>query len=303
MANEISKLKEYNLEEISKTTKIPLEYLESMLKNDYAKLMNVNVKAYTKIISREYGIDTSGFLSNFESFVANTNENQTEKVKVNPRLHGYCAKEKSNSTLWLILMLILMALGIWGSKMLQNIDFSHLVPDNITIHDEDAQTNETNTTNEEQNKEQEDEESDLIINDISQIDQNQTNQPQTNEANATSEPAQTNEQSQIEQSQIEQSLAEQSPKIAHFTPTKSIWIGIKNLDDMQKRSFNAKQPFDINLTGNMLLVTGHGRLSLSYDDKNKTYNQKDTLRFHITNGEIKKLNFKEFIKLNKGPLW
>ena len=266
MANEISKLKEYNLEEISKTTKIPLEYLESMLKNDYAKLMNVNVKAYTKIISREYGIDTSGFLSNFESFVANTNENQTEKVKVNPRLHGYCAKEKSNSTLWLILMLILMALGIWGSKMLQNIDFSHLVPDNITIHDEDAQTNEANATNEEQ----EDEESDLIIND---------------------------------QSLAEQSLAEQSPKIAHFTPTKSIWIGIKNLDDMQKRSFNAKQPFDINLTGNMLLVTGHGRLSLSYDEQNKTYNQKDTLRFHITNGEIKKLNFKEFIKLNKGPLW
>ena len=72
---------------------------------------------------------------------------------------------------------------------------------------------------------------------------------------------------------------------------------------MQKRSFNAKQPFDINLTGNMLLVTGHGRLSLSYDEHNKTYNQKDTLRFHITNGEIKKLNFKEFIKLNKGPLW
>lgn len=260
MANEISKLKEYNLEEISKTTKIPLEYLESMLKNDYAKLINVNVKAYTKIISREYGIDTSGFLSNFESFVANTNENQTEKVKINPRLRGYCAKEKSNSTLWLILMLILMALGIWGSKMLQNIDFSHLVPDNITIHDEDAQTNETNATNEKQNEEQEDEESDLIINDISQTDQNQTSQAQTNEANATSEPAQTNEQSQIEQS-----LAEQSPKIAHFTPKKSIWIGIKNLDDMQKRSFNAKQPFDINLTGNMLLVTGHGRLSLSYD--------------------------------------
>ena len=289
MANEISKLKEYNLEEISKTTKIPLEYLESMLKNDYAKLINVNVKAYTKIISREYGIDTSGFLSNFESFVANTNENQTEKVKINPRLRGYCAKEKSNSTLWLILMLILMA---------QNIDFSHLVPDNITIHDEDAQTNETNATNEKQNEEQEDEESDLIINDISQTDQNQTSQAQTNEANATSEPAQTNEQSQIEQS-----LAEQSPKIAHFTPKKSIWIGIKNLDDMQKRSFNAKQPFDINLTGNMLLVTGHGRLSLSYDEHNKTYNQKDTLRFHITNGEIKKLNFKEFIKLNKGPLW
>lgn len=297
MANEISKLKEYNLEEISKTTKIPLEYLESMLKNDYAKLINVNVKAYTKIISREYGIDTSGFLSNFESFVASTNENQTEKVKINPRLHGYCAKEKSNSTLWLILMLILMALGIWGSKMLQNIDFSHLVPDNITIHDEDAQTNETNETNA-TNEEQEDEESDLIINDIGQIDQNQTSQAQTNEANATSEPVQTNEQSQIAQS-----LAEQSPKIAHFTPTKSIWIGIKNLDDMQKRSFNAKQPFDINLTGNMLLVTGHGRLSLSYDEHNKTYNQKDTLRFHITNGEIKKLNFKEFIKLNKGPLW
>ena len=297
MANEISKLKEYNLEEISKTTKIPREYLESMLKNDYAKLINVNVKAYTKIISREYGIDTSGFLSNFESFVASTNENQTEKVKINPRLHGYCAKEKSNSTLWLILMLILMALGIWGSKMLQNIDFSHLVPDNITIHDEDAQTNETNETNA-TNEEQEDEESDLIINDIGQIDQNQTSQAQTNEANATSEPVQTNEQSQIEQS-----LAEQSPKIAHFTPTKSIWIGIKNLDDMQKRSFNAKQPFDINLTGNMLLVTGHGRLSLSYDEHNKTYNQKDTLRFHITNGEIKKLNFKEFIKLNKGPLW
>ncbi len=297
MANEISKLKEYNLEEISKTTKIPLEYLESMLKNDYAKLINVNVKAYTKIISREYGIDTSGFLSNFESFVATANENQTEKVKINPRLRGYCAKEKSNSTLWLILMLILMALGIWGSKMLQNIDFSHLVPDNITIHDEDAQTNETNETNA-TNEEQEDEESDLIINDISQIDQNQTSQAQTNEANATSEPVQTNEQSQIEQS-----LAEQSPKIAHFTPKKSIWIGIKNLDDMQKRSFNAKQPFDINLTGNMLLVTGHGRLSLSYDEQNKTYNQKDTLRFHITNGEIKKLNFKEFIKLNKGPLW
>ena len=289
MANEISKLKEYNLEEISKTTKIPLEYLESMLKNDYAKLINVNVKAYTKIISREYGIDTSGFLSNFESFVANTNENQTEKVKINPRLHGYCAKEKSNSTLWLILMLVLMVAGIWSSKILQNLDFSHLVPETIISSDENEQEQideEIQKSEQiEQNQEEEENEINIDLNDTISLDESSDN-------NASSE----NELN-------EETNTTKEIKSARFTPKKSIWIGIKNLDDMSKRSFNTKKPFDLNLTGKFLVVTGHGSIDLQYGDNSKNYNQKDTLRFYINEGEIKKLKFKEFIKLNKGPLW
>lgn len=286
MANEISKLKEYNLEEVSKKTQIPVEYLESIIKGDYAKLINVNVKAYAKIINREYGIDTSGFLSSFEAFMNATSENYEEKVKVNPRLIGYCAQEKSNSLIWLISMLVLMVAGIWSSKILQNLDFSHLVPETIISSDENEQEQIDEEIQENEQIEQEEEnETNIDLNDTISLDE-------SNDNNASSE----NELN-------EETNTTKEIKSARFTPKKSIWIGIKNLDDMSKRSFNTKKPFDLNLTGKFLVVTGHGSIDLQYGDNSKNYNQKDTLRFYINEGEIKKLKFKEFIKLNKGPLW
>ena len=289
MANEISKLREYDLEVVSRKTKIPLEYLEWMVGGEYAKLRNINVKAYAKIIAREYGLDMDGFLEDFKAFLDNAGQDeQAEKILVNPRLQGYVAKEKKGSFMWLVLLLILIAVGVWGFKFVQDFDFSQF---NIVTQN-NASTNKAQDDSIIQIKDETEQvivkEEPLVI-----IDTNTS----ASDANATEQDKQESAVSQ------EEPKSEQTAQSALFTPSKNLWVGIKNLSDMSKRSFSTKEPFDVNLSGDRLVVTGHGQLRLSYGEHNESYNLKEALRFHIKDGQIKKLEYDEYIKLNKGQAW
>lgn len=289
MANEIFKLSNLDITEVSKQTKISLEYLEFIVDKNFDKLKDINLKAYLKIISREYDIDLSSYLDEYEDYCAQNADMETNnKVQVNPRLSGYSAKEKSNSFAWLVLLLILIGVGVWAFKFIKDFDFSVLKPEIVG-----TELNATNNNN-----------SLLII------------EPEEKELNATQELS-SNQEEEKDDNQTalmiasiyndEENKAEMvEAKVidaARLVPTKNIWIGIKNLEDMSKRSFNTKDPVDINLSGNRLILTGHGMLSVEVGDKNESFNTRDALRFHASNGEIKKIEYDEYIELNKGKSW
>ena len=130
MANEIAKLLDFDIKEVERQTKIPLEYLEAIYAKNYDFLKDTNLKAYLRILSREFNIDLDGYLEDFENYCSE-NSSDDSKIQVNPRLTGYVAKESKSSFGWLVLVLILLGVGVWGFKFIKDLDFnwSDLKPD------------------------------------------------------------------------------------------------------------------------------------------------------------------------------
>ena len=122
MANEIAKLLDFDIKEVQRQTKIPLEYLEAIYTKNYDILKDTNLKAYLRILSREFNIDLDGYLEDFENYCSE-NSSDDSKIQVNPKFIGYVAQVSKRSFGWLVLVLILLGVGVWGSQFIKDLDF------------------------------------------------------------------------------------------------------------------------------------------------------------------------------------
>ena len=296
MANEIAKLLDFDIKEVQRQTKIPLEYLEAIYAKNYDILKDTNLKAYLRILSREFNIDLDGYLEDFENYCSE-NSSDDSKIQVNPRLTGYVAKESKSSFGWLVLVLILLGVGVWGFKFIKDLDFnwSDLQPDfgpksevnvseeNIAIIKPNADVIENIVVDEALDKNTSKEE--ILV-----VDENATT-----EQNLAEE--------QIKEQKEEVQVKEATANVIKIIPATKVWIGIKNLNDMSKRSLSTSEAYEINTTENHLILTGNGMLDLVNGDNNKSYRTRDALRFYIHDGIIEEIDYAKYVKLNKGKTW
>ena len=296
MANEIAKLLDFDIKEVERQTKIPLEYLEAIYAKNYDFLKDTNLKAYLRILSREFNIDLDGYLEDFENYCAE-NSSDNSKIQVNPRLTGYVAKESKSSFAWLVLVLILLGVGVWGFKFIKDLDFnwSDLQPDfgpksevnvseeNIAIIKPNADVIENIVVDEALDKNTSKEE--ILV-----VDENATT-----EQNLAEE--------QIKEQKEEVQVKEATANVIKIIPATKVWIGIKNLNDMSKRSLSTSEAYELNTTENHLIITGNGMLDLVNGDNNKSYRTRDALRFYIHDGIIEEIDYAKYVELNKGKTW
>ena len=296
MANEIAKLLDFDIKEVQRQTKIPLEYLESIYAKNYDILKDTNLKAYLRILSREFNIDLDGYLEDFENYCSE-NSSDDSKIQVNPRLTGYVAKESKSSFGWLVLVLILLGVGVWGFKFIKDLDFnwSDLQPDfgpksevnvseeNIAIIKPNADVIENIVVDEALDKNTSKEE--ILV-----VDENATT-----EQNLAEE--------QIKEQKEEVQVKEATANVIKIIPATKVWIGIKNLNDMSKRSLSTSEAYELNTTENHLILTGNGMLDLVNGDNNKSYRTRDALRFYIHDGIIEEIDYAKYVELNKGKTW
>ena len=296
MANEIAKLLDFDIKEVQRQTKIPLEYLEAIYAKNYDILKDTNLKAYLRILSREFNIDLDGYLEDFENYCSE-NSSDDSKIQVNPRLTGYVAKESKSSFGWLVLVLILLGVGVWGFKFIKDLDFnwSDLQPDfgpksevnvseeNIAIIKPNADVIENIVVDEALDKNTSKEE--ILV-----VDENATT-----EQNLAEE--------QIKEQKEEVQVKEATANVIKIIPATKVWIGIKNLNDMSKRSLSTSEAYELNTTGNRLILTGNGMLDLVNGDNNKSYRTRDALRFYIHDGIIEEIDYAKYVELNKGKTW
>lgn len=296
MANEIAKLLDFDIKEVERQTKIPLEYLEAIYAKNYDFLKDTNLKAYLKILSREFNIDLDGYLEDFENYCAE-NSSDDSKIQVNPRLTGYVAKESKSSFAWLVLVLILLGVGVWGFKFIKDLDFnwSDLKPDfgsksEVNVSEENIAIIKPNA----------DVIENIVVDEV--LDQNTTKEEiLVVDENATTE--QNLAEKQIKEQQEEVQVKEATANVIKIIPVTKVWIGIKNLNDMSKRSLSTSEAYELNATGNRLIITGNGMLDLVNADNNKSYRTRDALRFHIHDGIIEEIDYAKYVKLNKGKKW
>lgn len=296
MANEIAKLLDFDIKEVERQTKIPLEYLEAIYAKNYDFLKDTNLKAYLRILSREFNIDLDGYLEDFENYCAE-NSSDDSKIQVNPRLTGYVAKESKSSFAWLVLVLILLGVGVWGFKLIKDLDFnwSDLKPDfgsksEVNVSEENIAIIKPNA----------DVIENIVVDEV--LDQNTSKEEiLVVDENATTE--QNLAEEQIKEQKEEVQAKQATANVIKIIPVTKVWIGIKNLKDMSKRSLSTSEAYELNATGNRLILTGNGMLDLVNGDNNKSYRTRDALRFHIHDGIIEEIDYAKYVKLNKGKTW
>ncbi|MBF7048252.1 hypothetical protein IY972_04130 [Campylobacter volucris] len=288
------KLEDLNLFEVQKRTQIEIVCLELIIKKDFKSLSRFNINGFIKILQREYELDFTSFLEEYEAYLAENGVEKKNSAHVCPRMSSY-TKEKSY--FWFFVVIIVVALIILSalavSRLLQDI----------------ADENTTNVLNQEQIIiEENDTNATILFNEKDFIEENSTDNNESVE-----EILDVNVSVQDENTSINENLIieENAPKKAEalvnesvIKPSAELWLGMVDLKTFQKSSKTIKNEFVISLEKDMLITTGHAAFSLNDEHNNILEFKSGVSKFlMIKDGKIKQISKAEFIKENRGKLW
>ena len=310
--NELENLKEIGIKEISRKTHIEPTFLQYIFDKNFEKLSRLNMRGYAKILQREYGVDLSELLAEYDSFMQENTPDDSHKTKVSPKIASYTPDDITNQRqgggsgffFWIIILAIIGGGAYYfdAYKYVQNF-IASLNEDNTSVSYSQSS----------------------IVNEVKKniIDTNVTisqNTPKI-DANASSvkisAPAEQNvtvSPASVDQNALKPSMAAQpAPKVeqnvtkplneAIITPKQRVWIGIINLENGQKTSSDTSKSVNINLDQRQLVVCGNGNIELKIGDKVTKYNPSRPARFLVENGDMKFLTYDEFVEMNKGKSW
>ncbi|EDO6951940.1 helix-turn-helix domain-containing protein [Campylobacter coli] len=310
------KIEDLNLKEVAARTKIELEFLEALVKKDFATLNRFNVRGFVKILSREYELDFTDFNEEFETYLNenNLNDTTTKPKMITPKLDAY--SQKSTSFVSFIIIVIIIALigfGIYYFDYIKSFfqkdqnNSSAAVVDiigkaqsnlkalenNVVVIDNQAEENETEANltqiqNTELNNTKEE---------IKQISTTPNNTNANEENLSTNDSLATTNQEVAEVSKV-------LNKEAHFKASGKIWIGLIDLSNYRKTSLVKENDFNLSLEVNRLVLTGAAALSVFDENgKEQKFPAGNSKRFLIKDGKITSISAAEFMKLNKGKEW
>ena len=310
--SELENLKEIGIKEISRKTHIEPTFLQYIFDKNFEKLSRLNIRGYAKILQREYGVDLSELLAEYDVFMQENTPDESKKTVVSPKIASYTPDDITNQRqgggsgffFWIIILAIIGGGAYYfdAYKYVQNF-IATLNEDNTSVSYSQSS----------------------IVNEVKKniIDTNVTitqNAPKI-EANASSvkisAPAEQNvtvSPASVDQNALKPSMAAQpAPKVeqnvtkplneAVITPKQRVWIGIINLENGQKTSSDTSKSVNINLDQRQLVVCGNGNIELKIGDKVTKYNPSRPARFLVENGDMKFLTYDEFVEMNKGKSW
>ncbi|EFU2393679.1 helix-turn-helix domain-containing protein [Campylobacter coli] len=310
------KIEDLNLKEVAARTKIELEFLEALVKKDFATLNRFNVRGFVKILSREYELDFTDFNEEFETYLNenNLNDTTTKPKMITPKLDAY--NQKSTSFVSFIIIVIIIALigfGIYYFDYIKSFfqkdqnNSSAAVVDiigkaqsnlkalenNVVVIDNQAEENETEANlTQIQNTE--------LNNTKEEIKQISTT---PNNTNANEENLSTNDSLATTNQEVAE-VSKALNKEAHFKASGKIWIGLIDLSNYRKTSLVKENDFNLSLEVNRLVLTGAAALSVFDENgKEQKFPAGNSKRFLIKDGKITSISAAEFMKLNKGKEW
>ncbi|EAI0979963.1 hypothetical protein FXT10_07615 [Campylobacter coli] len=310
------KIEDLNLKEVAARTKIELEFLEALVKKDFATLNRFNVRGFVKILSREYELDFTDFNEEFETYLNenNLNDTTTKPKMITPKLDAY--SQKSTSFVSFIIIVIIIALigfGIYYFDYIKSFfqkdqnNSSAAVVDiigkaqsnlkalenNVVVIDNQAEENETEANlTQIQNTE--------LNNTKEEIKQISTT---PNNTNANEENLSTNDSLATTNQEVAE-VSKALNKEAHFKASGKIWIGLIDLSNYRKTGLIKENDFNLSLEVNRLVLTGAAALSVFDENgKEQKFPAGNSKRFLIKDGKITSISAAEFMKLNKGKEW
>ncbi|RVY73529.1 sialidase [Helicobacter pylori] len=258
-------LKEVGVAEICKATKIASKNIHSILEKRYESLSRVHARGFIQILEREYKIDLSAWMKEFDkacAFKEGVSEEQNQetdpeektknplKVEIDYSINQANTSLSKKSSKWKPFVLVLgVVVIILAVVIIQN----------------------SSSLKEERGQES------AIKSGTKKNSFNKANPTEENKLELTPKL----EEKPKEQDKQEKEAIKEDPNTIYIIPKKDIWVEVVDLDE-KKNSFQKvfKKNYSLETKNHRLLLRfGHGHLSLKNNHQEQEYNDGKTKRF------------------------
>lgn len=258
-------LKEVGVAEICKATKIASKNIHSILEKRYESLSRVHARGFIQILEREYKIDLSAWMKEFDKVcvfkegVSEEKNQETDpeetakkplKVELDYSINQANTSLSKKSSKWkpfvLVLGVIVIVLAV---VIIQN----------------------SSSLKEEKERES------AIKSGTKKSSFDDANLAEENKP----EPTPKLEEKPKEQDKQEKEAIKEDPNTIYIIPKRDIWVEVIDLDE-KKNSFQKvfKKSYSLETKNHRLLLRfGHGHLSLKNNHQKQDYNDSKTRRF------------------------
>ncbi len=258
-------LKEVGVAEICKATKIASKNIHSILEKRYESLSKVHARGFIQILEREYKIDLSAWMKEFDkacAFKEGVSEEQNQetdpeektknplKVEIDYSINQANTSLSKKSSKWKPFILVLgVVVIILAVVIIQN---------SSSLKEERGQESAIKSGTKK--------------NSFNKANPTEENKP---------EPTPKLEEKPKEQDKQEKEAIKEDPNTIYIIPKKDIWVEVVDLDE-KKNSFQKvfKKNYSLETKNHRLLLRfGHGHLSLKNNHQEQEYNDGKTKRF------------------------
>ncbi|GAA7279333.1 hypothetical protein HpM006_06290 [Helicobacter pylori] len=257
-------LKEVGVAEICKATKIVSKNIHSILEKRYESLSRVHARGFIQILEREYKIDLSAWVKEFDKvcvFKEGVGEEKNQetspeetakkplKVELDYSINQANTSLSKKTSKWKPFVLVLGVIVI--------ILVVVIIQNSSSLKEE---------------REQESAIKSGTKNTFNEANPTEENKPETTPKL---------EEKHKEQDKPEKKAIKENPNTIYIIPKKDVWVEVVDLDE-KKNSFQKvfKKNYPLETKNHRLLLRfGHGHLSLKNNHQEQDYNDSKTRRF------------------------
>ncbi len=258
-------LREIGVAEICKATKIASKNIHSILEKRYESLSKVHARGFIQILEREYKIDLSAWMKEFDKvcvFKEGVSEEQNQetdpeektknplKVEIDYSINQANTSLPKKSSKWKPFVVVLgVVVIILAVVIIQN---------SSSLKEERGQESAIKSGTKK--------------NSFNEVNPTEENKP---------EPTPKLEEKLKEQDKQEKEAIKEDPNTIYIIPKKDIWVEVIDLDE-KKNSFQKvfKKNYSLETKNHRLLLRfGHGHLNLKNNHQEQNYNDSKTKRF------------------------
>ncbi|WP_139522697.1 sialidase [Helicobacter pylori] len=258
-------LKEVGVAEICKATKIASKNIHSILEKRYESLLKVHARGFIQILEREYKIDLSTWMKEFDKVCVfkegvgeeknqETNPEETAKkplkVELDYSINQANTSLSKKSSKWKPFILVLGVVVI--------ILVVVIIQNSSSLKEEREQES-------------------AIKSGTKKNSFNEANPTEENKPEPTPKP----EEKPKEHDKQGKEAIKEDPNTIYIIPKRDIWVEVIDLDE-KKNSFQKvfKKNYSLETKNHRLLLRfGHGHLSLKNNHQEQDYNDSKTRRF------------------------
>ncbi|WRA13657.1 sialidase [Helicobacter pylori] len=261
-------LREIGIQEIYKATKIASKNINCILEKRYESLSRVRARGFIQILEREYKIDLSAWMKEFDKvcvFKEGAREEQSReispeetakkplKVELDYSINQANTSLSKESSKWKPFVLVLGVVVIVLAVV--------IVQNSSSLKEERGQES-------------------AIKSGTKKNSFNKANLAEENKLEPTPKPEEKQEKPK-EQDKQEKEAIKEDPNTIYIIPKRDVWVEVIDLDE-KKNSFQKvfKKNYSLETKNHRLLLRfGHGHLSLKNNNQEQNYNDSKTRRF------------------------
>ncbi|GAA7453054.1 hypothetical protein ckin116_07320 [Helicobacter pylori] len=258
-------LKEVGVAEICKATKIASKNIHSILEKRYESLSRVHARGFIQILEREYKIDLSAWMKEFDKvcvFKEGVGEEKNQetspeetvkkllKVELDYSINQANTSLSKKSSKWKPFVLVLGVFVIILAVV--------IIQNSSSLKEERGQES-------------------AIKSGTKKSSFNEANPTEENKLEPTPKP----KEKQTEHDKQGKEAIKEDPNTIYIIPKRDIWVEVIDLDE-KKNSFQKvfKKNYSLETKNHRLLLRfGHGHLSLKNNHQEQDYNDSKTRRF------------------------